>query len=84
MCDEPGMQEVPDVGGIAAARVLVVVGDEIAQPGDIALFGRGFGGIDERAKLVLGRARGSAGGGGERERKDETTQDIPPTAACRR
>ena len=84
MSDEPGVQEVPDVGGVAAARVLVVIRNEIAKLRGIALLRRGFGGIDECADFILGRARGSAGSGGERERKDEPTQDIPPTAACRR
>ena len=56
MRDEPGVQEVPDVGGVAAARILVVIRDEIAKLRGITLFRRGFSGIDECADLVLGCA----------------------------
>jgi hypothetical protein len=84
MRDEPGVQEVPDVRNVAAARVPVVIRNEIAKLRGIALLRRGFGGIDECTDIILGRTRRAARGGGERERKDEPTQDIPPTAACRR
>ena len=66
MCDEPGVQEVPDVGGVAAARIRIVIRDEPAKLRGVALLRRGFGGIDECANFVLGGARGSACGGGIR------------------
>ena len=43
MRDEPGVQEIPDVGGIAAACILVIIRDEIAKLRGIALLRRGFG-----------------------------------------
>ena len=57
MRDEPGVQEIPDIRGIAARSVLVVVGDEGAKVRGIARLGRDFGRVDERVDFVLGRAR---------------------------
>jgi hypothetical protein len=81
--DQPGVEEVPDIRGVAALRVFVVVGDEGLEVRGIARLGRGLGGVDERADLVLGRAGGPAGGACEDERETELTQGAPPTAAGR-
>jgi len=86
MRDEPGMQEVADVGCIAAAGVLVIVGDEPAKPGRVARLGRSLGARDEFADLVLrspGRAAACADEQ-EREREGWPIQEAPPTAGCRR
>ena len=80
--DEPGMQEVPHVGGIAAARVRVVVGDEGAQLAGVACLGERLGLVHQRADLVLGRAGGAAGGAGEGREQGEATQATPPSAAA--
>jgi hypothetical protein len=86
MRDEPGVQEIADVGGVAAAGVLVVVGDQRAKLGGAARFRRGLRRVDERADLVLGRAGWAAARTGERreERGGRATQAAPPTAAGRR
>lgn len=86
MRDEPGVKEVADVRGIAATRVLVIVGDEPAKPGGIARLGRSLGARDEFADLVLRRAGGAAARACEQERKREgrPIQEVPPTAGCRR
>jgi hypothetical protein len=85
MRDEPGVQEIADVGGVAAARVLVIVGDEAAKLGGIARLGRGLGARDELADLVLRSAGGAAARTGEQERERECwlMQEAPPTAGCR-
>lgn len=83
MRDQPGVQEVADFGGVAPARVLVVVGDEIAQRRGVPLFGGCLGLFDQRANLVLGCSGGAAAGAGERddERKSGVTQGASPIAA---
>jgi hypothetical protein len=80
------MQKRPHVRSIAAARVLVVVGDECPNIRRIARLGRSLGFIDEFADLVLGRAGGSAAGNGERrgQREKRLMQEESPTAAGRR
>ena len=85
MRDEPGVQEVADVGRIAAALVLVIVGDEAAQLGGIARLGRGLGACDEFADLVLRSAGGAAARASEqdREREGRPMQGVAPTAGCR-
>jgi hypothetical protein len=85
MRDEPGVQEIADVGGVATALVLVVVGDQAAKVGSVARLGRGLGARDELADLVFRRAGGTAGCAGEqdRERKNRPKQAPPPTAGCR-
>jgi hypothetical protein len=60
--DQPGMQQVADVGGVAARRIAVVVGDEVAQPRGVPRLGRGLGLVQQRADLLLRRARGTAAG----------------------
>ena len=66
MGDEPGVQEISDVGGVAAMRVTVVVGNEAAKCGGVPLFGSSFCLIDQGANLVLGRAGWAATRDGER------------------
>ena len=85
MRDQPGVQESADIRGVAAARVLVVVGNEAAKPGGIARFGRGLGARDESANLVLRSAGGTAARAGEQDREYEgwLTQELPPTAGYR-
>jgi len=46
MRDEIGVQEIADFGRIAAARVLVVVGDKGAQFRGVARLGGGFCFVD--------------------------------------
>ena len=86
MGDEPGVQEVADVDGVAAARVAVVVGNEAAKCGGVPLFGGSFCFIDQGANLVLGRAGWAATRDGERQREREAglTQGASPIAAGRR
>jgi hypothetical protein len=85
MRDQPGVQEVADLGRVAAALVLVVVGDEAAQLRGIARLGRSLGARDELADLVLRRAGGAAACGGEQDREREgwPRQGVAPTAGCR-
>ena len=85
MRDEPGVQEIADVGRIAAALVPVVVGDEAAKFGGIARLGRGLGACDEFADLVLRSAGGAAARAGEQDREREgwLMQGAAPTAGCR-
>ena len=85
MRDEPGVQEIADVGGVPAALVLVIVGDEAAQFGSIARLGRFLGARDQLADLVLGGARGAAARAGEQDREREgwPMQGVAPTAGCR-
>ena len=80
MRDQPGVQESADLPGVAAAPVAVVVRDQRAQFPGIARFGERLDVIDQRADLVLGRARGAAGGAGEGREEREPTQAAPPTA----
>jgi len=85
MRDEPGVQEIADFGGIAAARVLVIIGDEAAKLGGIARLGRGLGARDQFADLVLRSTGGAAARAAEQEREREgrLMQEAPPTAGCR-
>ena len=80
------MQEVADVRGIAAARVLVIVGDEPSKPGGIARLGRSLGARDEFADLVLRSPGGAAARAGEQDgdREGWPIQEAPPTAGFRR
>jgi hypothetical protein len=85
MRDEPGVQEIADLRCIAAALILVIVGDEAAKLGGIARLGGGLGARDEFANLVLRSAGGTAARAGEQERERESliTQEAPPTAGYR-
>ena len=79
------MQDAADVACGAPARVPVVVGDQVAQVCGVALLGRGFRRIDQRADLVLRRAGGTAA----RKQKDRGERQVTgeadrrPTAAGR-
>jgi hypothetical protein len=78
------MQEVADVGGVAAGRIAVIVGDQVAQPGGVPRLGRGFGLVDQRADLLFRRARVTAGGERKQRSAGEPTQAVIPTAGGRR
>lgn len=83
--DEIALHVTAEVVGVAVIPVVVIVGDELAQGARIAGLGRSLRLVDQRADLVLRRARRLAGreqpGGGEDARG---AQDKPPTAAaCR-
>lgn len=71
MRDEISVQEVADLGGIAAGRILVIVGDERAKLGGVARLRGGLRRIDERADLLLGRAGRPASRAGERRDEDD-------------
>ncbi|HEU4515706.1 MAG TPA: hypothetical protein VFR77_00250 [Steroidobacteraceae bacterium] len=83
MGDQPGVQQVPDVRGVAPARVGIVVGDEVAQGRRVAILRERLGLVDERADLLFRRARRAAAGAGDEDRERELTQAAPPTAAGR-
>jgi hypothetical protein len=86
MCDEPGVEEIADLGGVAAASVLVVIGDGVTQFGGVARLGRGLDVRDESANLFLGRAAWAAAGKSEQnpERERRLSQGNPPIAGRRR
>lgn len=63
--DEPGVQEIAQLGGAPALRVLVVVGDELLERRSVARLGGAFGLADQRPNRVFGRARRAACGEGE-------------------
>ena len=86
MRDQVPVQDAADVVRGAPARVLVVVGDQLAQARGVALLGRPFRRVDQRADRVLRRAGRPATR--ERERRDEqqaiSSEDTRPIAAGRR
>ena len=88
MRDEIRVQEVADFGGIAPARIFVVIGDEGTQIRGVAGLGGSLGFVDQGADLVFRRAGGTAAGKGKgegrREREAAVTQGEPPIAAGRR
>lgn len=86
MCDEVRVKERPHVRGVAAACILVVVGDERPEIGSIARLGRNLRFVDEIADLVLGRAGSSATGNDKKycQYQSAITQGASPTAAGRR
>lgn len=85
MRDQVAVQDAADVTRRAPARVPVVVGDQAAQVRRVALLGRAFRRIDQRADLVLRRAGGAA----TRQREDRGERQLTyaadnrPTAAGR-
>jgi len=86
MPDEIRVQERPDFRRIAAARVIVIVGDERPEFRCIARLGGELRFADKITDLVLGRTGGSAAGNGEsrRQRETELMQGGSPTAGDRR
>jgi hypothetical protein len=84
--DQVAVQDAADVARGAPAGIPVVVGDQLAQVRGIALLGRQFRRIDERADLVLRRAGSTA----TRQRQDRGERQVTcaadkcPIAAGRR
>ena len=91
MRDEIRVQKRPQVRGVAAACVFVVVGDERPEIRSVTRLGRDFRLRDEIADLVLGRAGSPAAGNGESRGQCESSrfpwplrQGESPTAGGRR
>lgn len=84
--DQVAVQQPADVGCRAAGGVPVIVGYEVAQIRRIALLGREFGRIDQRADLVLRRAGRAAARECEQCGQQQAiwTEDRPSIAAVRR
>ncbi len=85
MRDQVAVQQAANVGGVAALRVLIVVGDKRAEFRSIALLGGDLCRINQRADLVLGSAGRCAASAGETrcDREARRAQDRLPTAAGR-
>jgi hypothetical protein len=84
MGGQPGVQQVADIGSVAALWILVVVGDEPLEVRGVSRLGGGFGSVDKRADFFLRRGRAAAGGERQRERGSEPTQAGPRIAASSR
>ena len=85
MRNQVAVQDAADVACAAPARIAVVVGHERAEVRGIALLGREFRRVDQRADFVLRRAGRTATREREEcgERQLTCAADKRPTAAGR-